>query len=494
MKHSCRLNQFRHIVPVFLCIVAVLCIVYFSILKIHKFNNFDPTCYHIGWISHSSWKLFTEGLFEFPRILLSKTPVIFLAPIILFAFFLPPYPELLLILQAILMTFAVFPLFLLANQILKSRLLALAFSISYLLHPFTHFGIMSGFCPDIILLPAIFFAIYFLEKGTFGKSLLFIVLANISRISMVAINMLWGLCLIFSKKNKRYGKIIFLFNLAWIAFITVCVFFLKTSTHLISLFHLEQYGNSFSGAIQTIFRIPILVQNLLKKENLIILSNVYIPFSFMPLFQPLFLLPLIFSFGYIFFVHNDTSELCFILPFIYLSAIYGSEKFINLLKYKNMKYILSGLILILSVISHHYLHLPWQDTRGPIFLSMGSDHNYYKITEHSKIGHKFLKMIPKTASVIAQYPLNQHLARRSRLDLFSRKFEDENWEYIFLDVSAPPNFMSPPNYRQKVSSLLTGDIYGVMAYEDGWLLLKRNYSSAENKGILLRIQNSFSSH
>ncbi len=480
---------FDNFIKKFLFFISTLFIIGFSILKICKFNNFEHTCYQVDWISHVSWKFFTEGHLEINQIFFSivSAHIFLLMPVFLLSFFLPPFPQILLVLHTVLMISSVLPLYLLTKQQLKSNILALAFSVSYLFHPFLHFGLMSGFTPEMIILPSLFFSFYYFEKGILKKSLMFLIISNLGRISIVIMNMLWGLCLMILKKNRKYGRIIFLINLIWLSLVIIYLFFTNKVDWFLTVLRFEAYGDNLNTVIQTILKNNfILIQKLFKRENLIIFLNLFIPLAFLPLFRPLLLLSVIVSLGRIFFLNNDTADVCFILPYIYLSAIYGLEKLINLTKYNNrLKFIFAGLIIILSGFSSYYLHLPSQATQGPIPLSKGFNLNYYKINRHNKKGRDFLKLIPKDASVLAQHPFIQHITRRKRLGSLNQGFNNKDWEYIVFDIAVPQKLFPPPNYKKNIENILRGNIYGVFEYDDGWLLLKKGYPRDRNQEVLL---------
>ena len=473
LKYSTLLSYFSRIL---IFSLSLFYIILFSILQICKFNNFEPSCYLVGWISYSAWNLFAHGSFQILPAILPKLSIFFLfMPLNLFCFFLPPAPEILLILQNIIIMLTVIPLYLLANYLLKSRALAFALSLTFLLNPIIHFASISGFTLEIVALPSLMFAFYYLEKGNLNKAFVFVILASMCRISVLIMNLLWGLCIFFTGKNRKFGKDVFLVNFIWLLSSLIIFFFLKQHPILRELFHLEQYGDNLQGVIQKLLNSPsILLDHALNRENLYILLNISLPLAFTPLLRPIILLPLVFSFTYILFLHNNTPELCFILPFIYLSAIYGAKKIIAWKPNKQkLKYTLTVSLIVLSLISHYYLHLPWH---SPIPFSKDANWGYYRLTKHNEVGHKFLKLIPQEASVLAQHPLEQYLYRRTKLDMLTRGSTEKDWEYIFLDTSAPPNYLTPPDYKSIVRRLLENNLFQVLARRDGWLLLKRTQS------------------
>lgn len=471
-RHSKNSDYF---LKIFLFLFSLIYIIIFSILQISKFNNFDPSCYQIGWISYSAWNFFNHGTFQLQYNVIKKLPdFIFFMPVNFFIFFMPPYTEILLILQNIIIILTIIPIYLLANHILKNAYMVLALTLSFLLHPIIHFASISGFSPEIIALPALMFAFYYFEKGNFTKSLIFIILSNICRISVLFMILLWSLCLFFSKKNKKYAKTVFLTNFIWLSSFLIFLFLLKYQENLQGLLHLELYGKNLQETTHKLLNTPfIFFHNLVDNKNLYILLNILIPLVFLPLLSPFSLVPLFFSLIYIFLIHNNTAELCFIIPFIYLSAIYGAKKFITWAQYKQ-KFIIAffACMTISSFISHYYLHLPWHT---PIPFSKNADWGSYRLTKHNEIGHKLLKLIPQKASVLAQYPLDQHLTYRTKLDRLNQETVKNDWDFVFLDTSSPSNFLTPPDYNFMVEHFLANNSYRIVFNHDGWLLLKKEY-------------------
>ena len=81
-------------------------------------------------------------------------------------------------------------------------------------------------------------------------------------------------------------------------------------------------------------------------------------------------------------------------------------------------------------------------------------------------------MIPESASVSAQSSLVPHISERKSIYLFP--YQDTSADYIFLDTTSyfyP--FQSSYSYISEVKNVLMGGNYGVVAAQDGYLLLKR---------------------
>jgi hypothetical protein len=91
---------------------------------------------------------------------------------------------------------------------------------------------------------------------------------------------------------------------------------------------------------------------------------------------------------------------------------------------------------------------------------------------HTELAQHFIAMIPADASVSAQTKLVPHLSHRESIYMFP--YADKSAQYVFLDVTGDiyPYFQSS-QYTQEVGSVLASGKYGVVAAQDGYLLLKR---------------------
>src|SRR5260370_34977481 len=98
------------------------------------------------------------------------------------------------------------------------------------------------------------------------------------------------------------------------------------------------------------------------------------------------------------------------------------------------------------------------------------------VTAHDRLASQFEAMIPTTASVSAQATVVPHVSERRSIYLFPSG--DTPADYIYLDVT---NYTSPfdsspynsPQYISEVKKVLLSGNYGVVAAQDGYLLLKR---------------------
>jgi hypothetical protein len=94
------------------------------------------------------------------------------------------------------------------------------------------------------------------------------------------------------------------------------------------------------------------------------------------------------------------------------------------------------------------------------------------MTLHSQIAQHVIAIIPPMASVSAQTRLVPHLSQRLSIYLFP--YGDDQAEYILLDVTGDIYpYGNVRAYDGEVKKVLLSGHYGIVAVENGYLLLKR---------------------
>jgi uncharacterized membrane protein len=128
---------------------------------------------------------------------------------------------------------------------------------------------------------------------------------------------------------------------------------------------------------------------------------------------------------------------------------------------------LLGLVLFSALRMDYYFHgnLPFsQGYRWPVQ------------TAHTRLAQRFMNMIPPDASVSAQTMLVPHLSQRQHIYLFP--YQKDQSDYILLDVTGDIYpYYNTIEYVRDIKKLLLGGRYGVVAAQDGYLLLKRGLPS-----------------
>jgi hypothetical protein len=173
---------------------------------------------------------------------------------------------------------------------------------------------------------------------------------------------------------------------------------------------------------------------------------------------------------------------------VLIAAIYGAK---NLLKLPAVAFdfrTISGfekkfmvLILVVSFVSALAISpvgLPSLTTRR------------LEINSHVQMLHEVLSMIPSNASVATQNDILPHLAQREKISIFGyvkqSSVESIDADYILVDIKSSQFLYGATAFFTSPSDALTALLgnedmskkYGIVAYEDGILLLKKEYDGS----------------
>ena len=119
-------------------------------------------------------------------------------------------------------------------------------------------------------------------------------------------------------------------------------------------------------------------------------------------------------------------------------------------------------VLLVSIVYHVF--------RGYSPLAMAF--HWPAVTPHDRTGDRLAASIPADAPVLAQAELVPLVARRPWVRIWHGPFDTEA-EYVFLDVSHP-KFLNRDGAQERLLADMAFDpSFGLMASEDGYLLLKR---------------------
>lgn len=126
--------------------------------------------------------------------------------------------------------------------------------------------------------------------------------------------------------------------------------------------------------------------------------------------------------------------------------------------------LLAGLVclVLFNVVKADY-------ARGTMPFSLGF--RWPVATAHTQLAQHFIDMIPPDASVSAQSALVPHLSHRTQIYLFP--YGDNYADYVFLDVTSDIYPFYSHDYVTAVKKVLLSGNYGIVAAQDGYLLLKR---------------------
>jgi hypothetical protein len=268
------------------------------------------------------------------------------------------------------------------------------------------------------------------------------------------------------------------------------------------LLHFEKYGDQPLDALKYAANNSFLIlNNIFNEKNMLLSVFIFVPNLF-AFFAPYFLLPVIPEIGYILIRNQHSSGQFLVLAFVFLAAIYGTERLIRFsatfFKRRTSKdyllLIMSLFIIGFTLIRYYYIPLKtdFGERLGPLPFTAKFNPNFYRFSAHAQTGEKIIKMIPEGASCLTLQSIGFHLGQCRDVGVFSRHViaSDMAWDYIFVDLLKDDFYqISRREYFLKLKRLLLEENYGVMHFEDGWLLLKRGHRGSEELFVCNLIDN-----
>jgi len=498
-------------------LIAVLVFIFvfiasFALINILKFRAFSSTSF--GWAYMHIYPKLANFDSPFSMFILPEFNIlILLAPVnYLFAFIynIWPKPEILLLFQEMIMTAGAVPIYLIAKDNLKNKFLAVSIALAYLLHPIITTGGMLGYMPLSLGMPFFLFALYYLDKEDLIRFVLFISLANLSKIDNALITIIMGVILLFSKKKKKYGKISLLIGIIAITIMSAAAFIYLRMVNRpfpVGLVHFNQYGNNIAAALNYSWNNPLFIfHNLFNRGNMLY-SILLFPPGIFSLFSPLSLLPVIPETIYILIRNQHSTGHFSILAFVFVGSVYGIKKVICLtnnifsryhkepLNYNLLTRGLAVLIIVSALTRHYYIkpESDFSDKLGQAPFTCGFNLHRYALDEHSRIGHRLLEIIPPGSTCLTLQSLAGHLERCKYVAPLEDCVISENysWGYVFIDLYKDDLYhIGKDKFIAYLRQLATGGNYGVVVFKDGWVLLKRGYSLEKNVYLLNQIDQS----
>lgn len=404
-------------------------------------------------------------------------------------------PITLLVLQSFILGSAALPTYWIARDKLNSKLWGLTFATAFLLHPALH-GMncfdfhVEAFIPLFFLL-----TFYYLDNKQWIKGLIFTLL-TLSTIEFAPILILFLGFYFLIKISSQTPKVNIVLTLKRISIpivlIATSIFWFFTAFHITySINPLKAtglpgnwdiWGSNLNEVILNVLRNPITALGVIVNpiEKIYYTLSVFAPTVFLPLLSPLELLLVVpwlllaLLSEYPPYYEPYFQYFGFIAGQIFVAAIYGVK---NLIKLQNSSKNLSGMekklmVLILS------LSLLSTLATSPISLP-ALTRRRIEINPHVKTLHEVLSLIPHNASIATQNDILPHLAQRENIYVLTWPMQLE-FDYIILDIKSshflygPATTSLPPN--EALLKVINSTKYGIMAYADGILLLKKGYT------------------
>lgn len=469
---------------------------FFSYVSILKYNNFIYNDFDLAIDVQVLWNICHGSLYS------SIHQMVFLGNHMRVILFLiaPIYvifqsPILLLVLQSIALGLGAYPIYKIASEELNKKF-ALIFAFAYLFYPALGYLNLYEFHPVAFAACFLLFMFYYLRKNNFRMFLIFAILAMFCQENIALIIIMSGLYAFISKKSARW--IIFPVVLGAIYF-WLCIFFIQPHFNngdisYISLYN--HFGQSFPEIIKNIILHPInTLCFILTKWKILFMFQLLGPLCFLSLLSPAVLLislPLLLQHllssritEWVIYYHY-TAEL---IPFIFISAIYGAKRVMMINIFKNwtifMVFFTAVILFSNIMLGPHFYYIPalWRTFENDPM-------DYHR--------DRLIKLIPEDASVVATFQFQSHLANRKKLYSFHHistgvttlseyanlkiKYDvPEDIEYVLIDFDDPLTFSGSYYgfYRRgqeiSIKRFLKDRNFGILDMAERIVLFKKGY-------------------
>jgi uncharacterized membrane protein len=467
--------------PLALLALAVLAYaLYFSWATVNRYAAFEARSQDLGNLNQAIWNLahgnglrFTNYAGITSRLSLHVEPI--LLPIAAI-YRLYPHPELLLVLQAIVVALGAHPLFALARLKLISGWAALIFGLVFLLNPAIQGATWYEFHPVTLAPTLLMAAFYFLITGRNGWFALFAALAAFTKEEIGLLVFMMGLYALLAQHRRKMGTITMALSLGWALFAVLGV----QGRFAAGNIHWGRYaylGDSPGEIIASLFTRPGLVWGQMQSANvlryfwLLLFPVAFTSLAALDVFLlalPSLAINLLADFSPM----HQVNELIYsapIIPFVMLSSVMGTARVQGWLasrwgrgadRRRTLAVALAVVVLAFTLVSQwRYGYLPG-----------GGNHMSLTVTEHHRRAQAIIDQIPPDAAVSAQDRLNPHVSGRRTVYIFP---DVNDADFVFLDVTGPAWPQHPSDVRKTVDDLLASGC-GVAAAEDGYLLLGKD--------------------
>jgi uncharacterized membrane protein len=337
-----------------------------------------------------------------------------------------PSPLLLLAAQSVMLALGALPLLRLARAHFPDhRVLSTVFPVLYLVYLPLRGANRYDYHPSALAPPLLLFALYFMDKGRWGRMLLFLVMAGLLKENIPIAGVTIGLYLLVVKRRRLLGTCLAaVFGLWFYAGFAWIVPAFNAGGGYPHFLDYPVFAGSPSGIFLGPLRHPLhLIAALVTppKEKLGYLLYVFGPVAFLP-----FLSPVRLFLGLPFLAQNllstaphqtslHTHHAAELIPFVFFAAVGGASNLLRWLADKRialppwdgarLRRALAGLLLASSLLFHG---LP-----ETFYLRL-----YARTAHHERLGTA-LRMIPPGASVSTWTKILPHVAQRRALYRFT---------------------------------------------------------------------------
>ncbi|MBI2031079.1 MAG: DUF2079 domain-containing protein [Candidatus Levybacteria bacterium] len=424
----------------FLIILIAVYIAYFTIASFLRHDNFYTGRFDLGNMDQTVWNTKNGNIFQLTdpngTNIISRLSVHADFILILFApfYFIWEDPKMLLFIQSAVLGFGAYFIYLLSLKVLKNKNISLVFSFVYLLSPFVQYANLYDFHAVALTTTLLLGSFYFLKVKKYLLFVLFLALAASTKEQIWVIAAIFGAYVFLIKKRKLLGTVIFIISsflfyyLIWQAIPQA-----RGGDHF-ALAYYSEFGESPISIIKNLIFSPLKTASIiLEPKKIEYFKMLFWPTGFLAILSPaalIFALPdlLINTLS----SNKQLSDIYYqyasaIIPFIFISSIYGVTILKKMLPSLKNSYVI--LILLFTSISAAYLY-------GPLPGAKNSNLDMFtKPYKNKDEIISFFSSIPEDSSIAATNNLGAHLSHREKIFVIPNGIEQANYIFFLLNDS-----------------------------------------------------------
>ena len=435
---------------IILFLMGLLYTLTLSIVSINDYNRFWHSAFDLGIFDQGIW-LLSRGENAFVTVRgfhifgdHIQYIITFLAPL----FWIWDDARILLIAQSMALSLGSIPLYLIARDKLKNKLVPLVVVFTYLLYPALHYLNLENFHADSFAVPILLFCFYFLTKKNYSLYAFFVFLALITKEDIaITVFMLGIYATVFY--NRKVG----------VATILASILCLVLTSQLLYYFNGMGYFHTKYGAFNKFGSSPIevvvnmamnpgrVMETLITPVNEKYVYDIFSPVAFLSILSPTTLLigipailmNLLTGWPYAHSIQYHYTKA--IIPFVFISLVYGLSNLERLCGWMKFKIrLIYSLIVLILLCTSIYLNIEI----GPGSTSIK---NYGGVIETIKTFNNYsprertlleaIDSIPRNATVSATYLIVPHMTHRKIIYMFPNPFKEAYWGAMLGNFTPP---------------------------------------------------------
>lgn len=411
------------------------------------------------------------------------------------------HPVTLVVIQSIALGLGALPVYWLARIKLNSDLLSIVFAVAYLLYPAIQLSNLGDFHETLLVPPLLLFMLYCLETKRYKALAVFTLLTLGCKEDMGIPVLAIGLYAIGIKRAYKVGTALSLGGLLWfyIVVFQVIPYFAQGDPYL--YVQASPLTGGVSGGAGA--RVTELVHQIFTTTKIISVTQLLLPLGFLAGLAPFSALMIAAPLGELFVYTGPpfglvgtiyTWHIVTVVPFVFFAAMEGVATLRRWLcriapgtsVLRATTAITAGLVLCMVGTNMSFGAIPFR----PNF-----NWKPYQITEHARVGHTLLRLIPPGTPVTATAELAAHLSHREEIYSFPNPFIRVNWfsevrkpvapEYVIVDTSAVAlaRMTTSQGFMEAVKMIGVNPDYETLAAQDGYVIFKHKapYTSPDQE-------------